>query len=360
VFPVYRGRVALALLLRALGLRAPDEVIIQAFTCIAVPEALAAAGVTAVYVDVAPGAVTMDPADVARKITPRTRAIVVQHSFGIPTPMADIVSVASRHGIAIIEDCCHSHTSRIGGRELGTFGIGAFHSYEWGKPVPLGVGGTLTVNDRSLLPRIGEIHTAFVEPGAMRACKVRLQAVAYRSLLTPRRYWLARSLFRAASRWGLAEGSYNPVGEHDAAADFSMRMLPHVWKAHQRRAPVAIDRFRAQSARLAASYTRAFAGARVSSVVVPPETDVTYVRYPVLVDDKQRALALARRARVEVADWYATPVHPLPPAAWHQVGYSAGSCPEAERRAAHFVSFPLHAKVTESDVARAGELVHRL
>ena len=100
----YRGRVALAALLKGLGVGAGDSVAIQAFTCLAVPEAVLATGATPLYVDIEQDRFNMDPPCLAERATASTKAIVVQHTFRIPARMDRIVAIASQHDIPIIED----------------------------------------------------------------------------------------------------------------------------------------------------------------------------------------------------------------------------------------------------------------
>lgn len=83
----FRGRVALFHVLKTLGVGSGDEVVLQAFTCVAVPEAVMATGARPVWVDLAENSVNLDPVDLACKLTPRTKAVIVQHTFGIPAEL---------------------------------------------------------------------------------------------------------------------------------------------------------------------------------------------------------------------------------------------------------------------------------
>ena len=137
----FRGRVALYALLKALKVGKGDEVAMQAFTCVANPEAVMAIGALPIYVDVEVDGVNMDPGDLEGKITSRTRAIVIQHTFGIPADIAPLRAIAKRNNIPVIEDCCHTLASRYDGQTVGSFGIGSYYSFEWGKPLVAGIGG---------------------------------------------------------------------------------------------------------------------------------------------------------------------------------------------------------------------------
>ena len=109
-FGFLRGRVALAALLKALNIGKGCAVAIQAFTCSALAEAVLSVGATPVWVDIEPDSFTMDADDLAKKISPQTKAIVIQHSYGIPASMDELCALAVKHNIPVIEDCCHTQT----------------------------------------------------------------------------------------------------------------------------------------------------------------------------------------------------------------------------------------------------------
>ena len=146
-FTFFRGRVGLYKILESLGIGKGHEVITQAYTCVAVPEGILASGATPVYVDIDASGYTLDPNDLQRVITDKTRAIIVQHTFGLPADMEPIVQAAQEHNLMIIEDCCHTVKSKHFGQTLGTFGKAAFYSFEYGKPYPVGAGGSVVTLD---------------------------------------------------------------------------------------------------------------------------------------------------------------------------------------------------------------------
>jgi len=102
------GREALLALLRSIGLRCGEEVILQAYTCVVVPNAIHAAGGVPVYADVDGDTLNLDLADVKRRITTRTRAVIAQHTFGIPANLNRLRSLCDERGILLIEDCAHA------------------------------------------------------------------------------------------------------------------------------------------------------------------------------------------------------------------------------------------------------------
>ena len=103
----YRGRVALHAILRGLGARAGDEVVLAAYTCAAVVEPLRRLGVRPVYVDIDRRTCTMDLSLLPAALTARTRAVIVQHTFGVPVDLKRALAVTEPAGVPLVEDCAH-------------------------------------------------------------------------------------------------------------------------------------------------------------------------------------------------------------------------------------------------------------
>ena len=110
-------------------------------------------GAIPVFADVDPETMCIDPADVERKITPRTRAIVVMHSGGMPCEMDAMLEIARRHDLRVVEDASHSHGALYRGRHTGTFGDVAAFSLQTSKLCPAGEGGLLVTDDEAIFRR---------------------------------------------------------------------------------------------------------------------------------------------------------------------------------------------------------------
>lgn len=347
----FRGRVALYSVLSALDINEGDQVAIQAFTCIAVPEAIFACGATPLYVDTSPQSVNMDSDDLEKKITANTKAIVVQHTFGIPAELDKIISIAKKHNIPIIEDCCHTLSSTYHGQIVGSFGIASFYSFEWGKPLVAGMGGILKVNNSDLQEKLEDNYNNFQYPRFTTELKLNLQYLAYQFLLRPSWYWQLRSFYHLLSRFGTIKGSYNPTGYdvQGIAEDFSLRMPTSTQKRltdklksnHQNKQDLSwiVEQYKAR-----------ITSSSVQQISVPSNASVVYSRYPLICVNKQKVLETAKQINIEIADWYTTPVHPLAKEKWHLVNYKADSCPNAEKMALSIISLPINSKVTQKDI----------
>jgi len=151
---VCNGSMALDAAVAALGLQAGDEVILPSFTIISCAAAIVRADAVPVLVDSDPVTWNMVPEQVAEKIGPRTKAIMVVHLYGLPCDMAPLLELAERHGLAIIEDAAEMHGQTWRGRPCGSFGtIGTFSFYP-NKHVTTGEGGMLVCDDDALAERL--------------------------------------------------------------------------------------------------------------------------------------------------------------------------------------------------------------
>jgi len=344
----YRGRVALREILRALGVTTGDKVAIQAFTCLAVPEGVMAAGARPVYIDIEAHGVNMDYHDLNRKLTDRVRAIVVQHTFGIPAEMDSIMAVAADRNIPIIEDCCHTFLSSYSGQQVGTFAEAAYYSFEWGKPLVAGVGGSAAVNNPALFATMKRRRQELLTPSLQRRLKLDLQYAAFNLFYRPSLYWQVKHLFHWFSSRGMAEGNYNPIHVDTAPAeDFSLRMSPQTEKRLQRKIQ-NITRQADYARKIASLYRHQINAPGIEHPQVPLQAEVVYNRYPLFIEDKPRILSLASKAGIEIKDWFSSPVQPLTSDTLHLVHYEADSCPCAELAASKIISLPTHERTTES------------
>jgi len=155
---VANGTDSIELILRALGVEAGDEVIIPSNTFIATAEAVVACGATPVFVDVDPDTLLVTAADIAPAITGRTAAVIPVHLYGQPCQMDDINALASRNGLAVLEDAAQAHGARWKDGVAGSLGTAASFSFYPGKNLgAFGDAGAVVTNDASLAARVRSV-----------------------------------------------------------------------------------------------------------------------------------------------------------------------------------------------------------
>jgi perosamine synthetase len=148
------GTVALHLALVALGVAPGDEVLIPTVTYIATANAVRYCGATPVLVDVCPGTLNINPAEITRKISPRTRGIIPVHLYGHPCEMGPIAETATRHGLFVLEDAAEAHGAEYVGRKVGGLGDCAAFSFFGNKIVTTGEGGMVTTDNDELAAKL--------------------------------------------------------------------------------------------------------------------------------------------------------------------------------------------------------------
>ncbi|MBL9125917.1 MAG: DegT/DnrJ/EryC1/StrS family aminotransferase [Planctomycetaceae bacterium] len=155
------GTAALHVLVIASGIGPGDEVLVPSFTFAASVNAILYERATPVFVDIEPDTYNLDPDDVARKITPRTKAIMAVDVFGHPAEWDALQAVADKHGLPIIDDCCEALGAEYRGRKLGQFGVAGAFAFYPNKQMTTGEGGIIVTND----DRINELSRSLCNQG---------------------------------------------------------------------------------------------------------------------------------------------------------------------------------------------------
>ena len=288
------GTDALALALRAIGVGPGDEVITSPLSAAYSALAIMMVGARPVFADIDPARFTLDPGAAAAAVTERTRAIMPVHIYGQPADMPAIMDVATRHRLAVVEDCCQAHLATCGGRPVGSFGVAAAYSFYPTKNLgALGDGGAITVQDPAIAARLRRLRNG-----------------------------------GQSDRYHHAEFGLNTRLDEIQAAILHARLswLP-AWTTRRRE--------------LAAAYRRALPG---TGVIVPPEFDPGHVYhlFPVL-SERRDALREDLHARgVETLIHYPIPIPRQPALASEQ----PAPCPIADRVCGQILSLPLHQGMT--------------
>jgi len=151
---VCNGTVALHLALEALGVGEGDEVIVPTLTYVASVNAITYTGAKPIFVDSLDDTWQVDPAEVEKKITDATKAIMCVHLYGHPCDMDELVNISEKHNLFLIEDCAEAIGSKYKGKHVGTFGDVSTFSFYGNKTITTGEGGMVVTNHESLNERL--------------------------------------------------------------------------------------------------------------------------------------------------------------------------------------------------------------
>ena len=333
------GRSALLAILRAFGIGKGDEVIVQAFTCVAVPNSVLWCGATPVYTDI-DQSLTIDPAGLEKRITPRTKAIIVQHTFGILARIERIKAIARKHGLYVIEDCAHILDVSDSEAGAGSYGDAAFFSFGRDKAVSSVFGGMAIIRNRH-----GE------------ACNK--LSNYWQSLDYPPLHWIGQQLFHPVAFWFIlplytigigkllllflqtiqflsfpvykeekrgGRPKYFPARYPNALALLLMLQLSKIRVLNNRRK------------RATSTYTRMLA-IKKDSTAISISQGGTLLRYPISVSSAKQLLTHARAQGILLGNWYHHIIDP-DGVDFQSVFYRKGSCPKAEYAASHIINLP--------------------
>lgn len=367
-FTFWKGRVALYGSLKALGIGPGDAVIIPGYTCAMVPGAVLFAGAKCIYADIDPE--TYSPSlgnySDAFEANPQTRikALLLQHTYGIPGASPRIAAWAREQGMVVIEDCAHSLGTRYCDdrgtwHEVGSAGDLAFFSSQWSKPVSTGLGGWLATANKNIAKKIARFHDEECNEPSFRETSLLAGQLVLRSLFSsPRSYWMAANAFRSLASLGIFVGT-NDGGEFEGKMPerYAKRMSGlQQWLLKKRLATTALL-VRRRNLKLV--YDEALRSCGLPTLSVPHYADPVLLRYPVRVRNKGEVVEKARQKRIELGDWFNHPLHPREAKA-EVFGYRDGLCPEGERAATEVVNLPLTAQTTEKTAREAVDFLRQV
>jgi perosamine synthetase len=329
----WRGRVALWTILKALDICQGDDVIIPAYTCEMVPAAVKFAGGKCRYCDVEQNSFNSSHENIRQLLTPRTRAIVCQHTYGFIQDVKALTEMVKDHSGAVIEDCCQmaDYDSRNTG--AGVTGAAAFFSTQWSKPYSTGLGGMAVFSDRLLYEKSKKIRDSFPDEFKRKqAWRLALQVLIYKLTVFPRTKAIVAALYRALQQVGMIQGTTTIAEYGDVMPDNYLAGAANV------QAVLGLQQLQEwqnnvkHRRELTAFYLKKLGefGVDVSSLCNNSGSRALWV-VPILVENKQDILRRAGRSGLPVATWFnRLPVHIASDTA-ARYDYKPGQCPRSER-----------------------------
>lgn len=349
----FSGREALLALLRTFDLPAGSEVIVQGFTCIVVPNAIGAAGLRPVYADIDPGTLNMTPETVAAVASPRTRAVICQHTFGIPSPAHELKTLCDAHGWIFIEDCAHVLPDRQGPDGVLRHADHAICSFGRDKAVSGIGGGAALTRDPETARRLVELEARAKEPSHWSVVKLLEYPPRMANVVRPLTGLRLAGIVLAPLK---ALGLFAPVvteQEKRGKMPYALRRMPNACAALARWQLSSLERINAHRRSLVRRYLDA-AGRLGWPVLRGIRTSDPLQKYPMFVPSAARVRAALATHNVHLDDgWTGCVVCPGSCDA-SAAGYASGADPAAETAATSVLSLPTHPTMT---VAQADELV---
>lgn len=359
-FTFWKARVALYAILKALGVGEGDEVILPGYTCVMDVNPIKYLDAKPVYVDIEPKTFNVNVNLLEEKITPKTKVIIAQHTYGYACDIDAILDIANRHGVAVVEDCCLALGSTYKGKLVGTFGKATYFSFQWNKPFTTGLGGMAICHDGNLTESIRQLcERELVQPSFKETAMLAAQLMVYRTFIYPRTTALAQALFRWLTKKGIVVGSSSTCEFEPTMADDFFKAMSTVQARSGIHQLKKLDKNISHRKEMAKLYDemlseKGWAPRQYDSAIQDP----VMVRYPVRIKEKEKALAEAASAGVELGSWFECPLHPIE-TPLEAYDYKIGMCPEAEKASQEVVNLPLHPRTGAKTIKRSVEFIAR-
>ena len=308
----WKGRVALYSLLKSCGVKDGDEVILPAFTCVVVPNAIKYLGATPVYVDIERDSMCASMESIRHAITDKTKAIVCQNTFGLSYQLEDIVSLAKENNITTIEDCTHGFGGLYKGKPNGTWCDASFFSTQWNKPFSTGVGGFSLVNSKERFPNFTKIAEDCIAPSFKEKAVLWFLLFTRKKFLRDWNYWKLVQLYRRMSKLGILVGSSKSeeLSGTDMPSSYLMKMSGVQYNAGNFALKEFSERNKKRK-RNANAYGEWLKNHDKYYVLEKYQEDHLFLKYPVLTDNRDQLFLSAEKEEVPLGDWFLSPIHPV-------------------------------------------------
>ena len=306
---VASGTDALLLSFKALGLGLDDEVITTPFTFIATVEAIRKTGARVVLADVDSRTFNIDPADIAKKITSKTKAIVPVHMYGQMCLMDPILDLAQKHSLKIIEDCAQSIGAVYKNRKAGSIGdLGCFSFFPSKNLGAYGDGGMITTNNETL----AQILKVLRQHGAAKKCYHELDG--YNSRLDEIQAAVLRVKLKYIDRWN-RKRNQNADLYNQCLHDIGQISIP----------------FKAQ------------------------DCSHVYYLYTILVPKRDQLQEHLKSNDIASVAYYPRPLHFQP--VYKDLGYKKGSLPQSESICKKVLSLPMYPELSKEDIKKVCQTI---
>lgn len=353
------GRMAFYYLIQALKLPKGSEIIFPALTFWVMPEMARQAGLVPVFADVDPTTFTLDPRSFEQAITPRSRAVVPTHLYGLACEMDAILGIARRHGLAVIEDCAHALGAQYRGRPLGTLGDAAIFSFQTLKPLNTYGGGMAVARDAAVAQRVAELAAAEPWPDEKGVSKKLFTGKLQRIFIRPRVFTVSLFPVLWTSSWFQATPDVylwekirplNPL-----PATYTER-YSNVQAALGIEALTHLDTWTADTQRHAQRMTELLAGLPgVQPPHVPADRNHVYYQYCVYCPDRAEVMRRCIRHGVDIETLHVDVCTRLDLFGAQPPGVAPGA-----ERAADALQMPIYATLTDEQVEVVGQRVRRV
>ena len=355
VFFFDSGRSSFFVLLSALDFSPGDEIIVQGFTCVSLLWPIIEKKLRPVFCDI-DETLNLDPEDLEKKISPKTRAVVLQHTFGFPAKIKEIKEICKKHHLFLIEDCAHSLGAKYQNDFLGKFGDFAFFSFSRDKVLSSVFGGMLWVKDKTFAKKIEKIKKTLPFPSFRFLSQILNYNIFYFLFLPFFDFFsLGKFFLKVFSKANLF---LREVFSEEKKAK-KPKFFPQKFSSLQASLIFLqfkkLNRFNEHRKKIAKIYESALKDDEKIKIIfkkIPKGFEPIFLRYPVLVESPQKILNFFKKRKIYLEDgWQGAVILPKG-ADFQKFFYQKGSCPRAEFFSKKILNLPTNIFISEKDAKK--------
>lgn len=344
-FYLYRGRDALTLALFSAGLERNQKVGLQGFTCLAVPEAILSLGLKPIWIDIDKKHLSISLSSVKKIISKEKdiKVLIIQHTYGLVNK--DLVSIkilCRERGITLIEDCCHlPYELNSKNLNYGNYGDFAFYSFENGKPIVLGKGGVLKVNNPHYYSKIKNLYKILKYPSIKKQLTILMMGIVMNYLYKPNLYWLLKGAYQKLILIGILPSNFENL--NITIQEKSARTILKLGNLQKFFLKFALDNYRSKNSKREKA-KKILLENKLSQKICFSKNSIglnKIMRVPFYVNNKNKILLKSSKLQLELSGFFNSPIHPLKEKDWNKVYYQKGSCPNAEIAGKEIVTISL-------------------
>jgi len=353
-FSFNSGRSSLFAILKALGLKSGDEILLQAFTCNAAANPILWLGLQPIYVDCNEDDFNININDLRRKITAKSKVLMVQHTFGMPADMDKILEICREKNLILIEDCAHSLGAEYKGKKVGTFGEAAFFSFSRDKIISSVYGGMVATNDPLIAEKIQQAQDDFGYPNRYWIFQQLLHPVLINWIILPiYNFFDLGKIFLVSSQWlHILSKAVHWKEKRGERPDYFPKALPNGLALLALNQFGKLEKFNENRQRIADFYYKELKNTFFKLPAQFPERKNVFLRFTIKHPEAHEIIYDAwHRQNILLGDWYTTPIAPFD-TKLDRMKYKLGSCPIAEKLAKETLNLPTHINILDNDLKR--------
>lgn len=349
------GRSALMAILESLWLQRGDEVLLQSFTCNAVPNPILWMGLKPVYVDCNED-FNIDIEDLKNKIGPRSRLVIVQHTFGLAAKMDEIQQICREHNLILIEDCAHSLGATYRWKKVGIFGKAAFFSFSRDKVISSVYGGMVVTNDDELADHLRKYQEKIGYPSYCWTVRQLLHPILMNWLILPTYRIFGKYLLSIFQWFGILSKAVDWTEKRGKKPSYFPKRMPSALAALALNQFHKLERFNAHRKKLAMFYHKELKDTEFILPQVSGDSSHIFLRFSARHPRAHEIIKKCWQKNILIGDWYTTPIAPHD-TKLDKMRYVVGSCPKAEKLAKETFNLPTHINISEKEAGRIVEFI---